>query len=70
MDNPLPLGVGALVVGLLQWRRIQEREARKLEAGQRSGEVTEADPRQVTCCLSDTCQDSGAGSMMWTSPCS
>ena len=49
MDNPLPLGVGALVVGLLQWRRIQERETRKLEAGQRSGEVTEADPWQVTC---------------------
>jgi len=25
LDNPLPLGVGALVVGLLQWKRIQAR---------------------------------------------
>ena len=29
LDNPLPLGVGALVVGLLQLRRIREREERK-----------------------------------------
>jgi phosphatidylserine decarboxylase len=28
LDNPLPLGVGALVVGLVQWRRIKERNAR------------------------------------------
>ena len=51
MDNPLPLGVGALVVGILQWRRIQKRETRKLEtkqtgAGDSSGE---AEPWQVTC---------------------
>ena len=49
IDNPLPLGVGALVVGVLQWRRIQEREARKLEVAERLGEVVEADPWQVTC---------------------
>ena len=47
MDNPLPLGVGALVVGVLQWRRIQERESRKLEA---TGcfEIQLAEPWQVT----------------------
>ena len=47
MDNPLPLGVGALVVGVLQWRRIQERESRKLEASGCS-EIKLADPWQVT----------------------
>ena len=25
LDNPLPLGVGALVVGLVQWKHIQAR---------------------------------------------
>jgi len=29
LDNPLPLGVGALVVGLVQWRRIKERNSRE-----------------------------------------
>lgn len=29
LDNPLPLGVGALVVGIIQWRRIRERNARE-----------------------------------------
>ena len=29
MENPLPLGAGALVVGLLQLRRIRDRERRK-----------------------------------------
>jgi len=33
LDNPLPLGVGALVVGLLQLRRIREREERKAASG-------------------------------------
>jgi len=27
LDNPLPLGAGALVVGLIQWKRIRERNA-------------------------------------------
>ena len=33
LDNPLPLGAGALVVGLLQLRRIREREERKAASG-------------------------------------
>ena len=47
MDNPLPLGVGALVVGILQLRRIRERESRKSEF---SGctDVQLVDPWQVT----------------------
>jgi len=31
MDNPLPLGAGALVVGILQWKRIKEREEERRE---------------------------------------
>ena len=29
LDNPLPLGLGALVVGLLQLKRVRERESRQ-----------------------------------------
>ena len=47
MDNPLPLGVGALVVGILQLRRIRERESRKSESSGCS-DVQLADPWQVT----------------------
>ena len=51
LDNPLPLGAGALVVGLLQLKRIKERESRRLqEAGTGETEaVQEAAPWQVTC---------------------
>ena len=49
VDNPLPLGVGALVVGVLQWRRIRERESRQTEKCSESGEVKLADDWQVTC---------------------
>jgi len=50
MDNPLPLGVGALVVGILQLRRISEREKRKELANEiEEAEPKLADPWQVTC---------------------
>ena len=50
LDNPLPLGVGALVVGVLQWRRIREREARKEAEAGAGGEAASAAPAwQVTC---------------------
>jgi len=50
LDNPLPLGVGALVVGILQFRRIQEREKRKESViGNETGDVNVAAPWQVTC---------------------
>lgn len=48
-ENPLPLGVGALVVGLLQWKRIQEREVRKQSADNAGGAVSLAEDWQVTC---------------------
>lgn len=47
-ENPLPLGVGALVVGLLQWKRIKEREARK-QSEDSAGDVRLADDWQVSC---------------------
>ena len=46
LDNPLPLGAGALVVGLLQLKRIRDREASKVSEAQ---EVCEAAPWQVSC---------------------
>lgn len=50
LDNPLPLGVGALVVGILQLRRIKEREKRKeLASETETIEPKLADPWQVTC---------------------
>jgi len=48
MDNPLPLGVGALVVGILQLRRIREREKRK-EFAETEEKTCLAEPWQVTC---------------------
>ena len=48
IDNPLPIGVGALVVGLLQWKRIREREARKASQVPEVNEAEVADPWQVT----------------------
>ena len=48
LDNPLPLGAGALVVGILQLKRIKERESRKLPEAGGEGAV-EAAPWQVTC---------------------
>ena len=41
LDNPLPLGAGALVVGLLQLRRIREREERKAASGVKKEEEVE-----------------------------
>eukprot|EP00092_Neocalanus_flemingeri_P004752 GFUD01005117.1.p1 GENE.GFUD01005117.1~~GFUD01005117.1.p1 ORF type:complete len:447 (+),score=147.56 GFUD01005117.1:211-1551(+) len=49
MDNPLPLGVGALVVGILQLRRIMEREKRKEVKETDEVQPSLADPWQVTC---------------------
>jgi len=46
LDNPLPVGIGALVVGLLQWKRIKERESRKVSE---VPEISVASPWQVTC---------------------
>ena len=48
LDNPLPLGAGALVVGLLQLKRIRDREASKVSEGQ-GQEICEAAPWQVSC---------------------
>jgi len=48
LDNPLPLGVGALVVGLLQLRRIREREERKA-ASNVEEEVKLAEEWKVSC---------------------
>ena len=47
LDNPLPLGVGALVVGLLQLRRIREREERKAASGVKEEEVKIAEEWKV-----------------------
>ena len=47
LDNPLPLGVGALVVGLLQLRRIREREERKAASGVKGEEVKIAEEWKV-----------------------
>ena len=47
LDNPLPLGVGALVVGLLQLRRIREREERKAASGVKEEEVQIAEEWKV-----------------------
>ena len=47
LDNPLPLGVGALVVGLLQLRRIMEREERKAASGVKEEEVQIAEEWKV-----------------------
>jgi len=49
LDNPLPLGVGALVVGLLQLRRIREREERKAASGVKGEEVKIAEEWKVSC---------------------
>jgi len=50
LDNPLPLGVGALVVGILQLKRIKDREKRKeLVSETESKDPKLADPWQVTC---------------------
>ena len=51
LDNPLPLGAGALVVGLLQLRRIRERESRRQEQEKQEGEqeATPAEAWQVEC---------------------
>jgi len=49
LDNPLPLGVGALVVGILQLKRIREREKRKELSLEESGATSLAEPWQVTC---------------------
>ena len=49
LDNPLPLGAGALVVGLLQLRRIREREERKAASGvKEEEEVKIAEEWKVT----------------------
>ena len=47
LDNPLPLGAGALVVGLLQLRRIREREERKAASGVKEEEVKLAEEWKV-----------------------
>ena len=47
LDNPLPLGAGALVVGLLQLRRIREREERKAASGVKEEEVELAEEWKV-----------------------
>ena len=51
LDNPLPLGAGALVVGILQLRRIREREGRRAAQGPgaEKGEVQLAPDWQVSC---------------------
>ena len=50
LDNPLPLGAGALVVGILQLRRIREREERRAAQGPvAEGEVQLAPEWQVSC---------------------
>jgi len=49
LDNPLPLGVGALVVGILQLRRIQEREKRKEVKETEEVRPSLAEPWQVSC---------------------
>jgi len=49
LDNPLPLGVGALVVGILQLRRIRDRERHKDLAQQSSCDEYQEDPLHVTC---------------------
>ena len=46
LDNPLPLGLGALVVGLLQLKRVRERESRQARDVE---EIPQAAPWQVTC---------------------
>ena len=46
LDNPLPLGLGALVVGLLQLKRVRERESRQARDVE---EISQAAPWQVTC---------------------
>jgi len=48
LDNPLPLGAGALVVGILQFRRIRDREKRK-EIVDLEEKTSLAEPWQVTC---------------------
>ena len=47
LDNPLPLGAGALVVGLLQLRRIREREERKAASGVKEKDVELAEEWKV-----------------------
>jgi len=49
LDNPLPLGAGALVVGLLQLRRIREREERKAASGVKEKDVELAEEWKVSC---------------------
>jgi len=49
LDNPLPLGAGALVVGLLQLRRIREREERKAASGAKEEEIKLAEEWKVSC---------------------
>ena len=55
LDNPLPLGAGALVVGLLQLRRIREREERKAASGAKEEEIKLAEEWKVIFCPCMTC---------------
>eukprot|EP00088_Acartia_fossae_P010141 TRINITY_DN15007_c0_g1_i1.p1 TRINITY_DN15007_c0_g1~~TRINITY_DN15007_c0_g1_i1.p1 ORF type:complete len:400 (+),score=19.70 TRINITY_DN15007_c0_g1_i1:122-1321(+) len=47
LDNPLPIGAGALVVGLVQWRRIRKRNEAQLE--HEAPKVLDEKDWQVSC---------------------
>lgn len=49
LDNPLPLGAGALVVGLIQWKRIRERNQAQLENSVEEKKGLEETDWQVAC---------------------
>jgi len=49
LDNPLPLGAGALVVGILQWKRIKSRNEAQQEKLESEVKVLSESDWQVTC---------------------
>lgn len=47
LDNPLPIGAGALVVGILQWKRIRERSKEQVELEEKIHKVYTVDDWQI-----------------------